>query len=492
VDKNVGTGKSISVTGISLSGADAGDYTPNTTASTTADITARPLTVLAAGQNKVYDAATAATVTLSDNRVMGDALSLAHTSASFANKHVGNGKSVSVSGISVTGTDAGNYTWNTTATTTANITPLALVVSATGINKVYNATTAATVTLSATPIAGDAVTLNSTSASFANKNVGVGKTVTVNGITTGGADGGNYTPNSTASTNANVTQAPLTVTATGVNKVYDGTSAATVTLNVPAIAGDVVTGSYASASFTDKNVGVGKPVSVNGIAISGGDAPNYQLQNTSAGTTANITKLSLLVSATAANKVWDGNTTATVTLSSAAPIGGDVVTPISYSSANFDNANVGSGKTVTVLGVSFGGPGAGNYAPTPVPVTTTANIGAWTFAGFFAPVDMNAGGMVWNTVKGGSTVPLKFQIFAGSTERIDIGAVKSFNTTSISCGTPGTEDAVEFTTTGGTELRYSGGNFIQNWQTPKTPGACLRTTMTALDGSKLEAYFKLK
>jgi hypothetical protein len=491
-DKNVGTGKSVSVAGISLSGPDGGDYTPNTTASTTADITARSLTVLAAGQNKVYDATTAATVTLSDNRVMGDVLSLAYGSASFATKHVGNGKNVSVSGISVTGADAGNYTWNATATTTGNITPLALLVSATGINKVYNATTAATATLSATPIAGDAVTLNYTSASFANKNVGLGKTVSVSGITTGGADGGNYTPNSTTSTTANIIQAPLTVTATGINKVYDGTAAATVTLNVPAIVGDLVTGSYASASFNDKNVGVGKPVSVSGMGIGGTDAPNYQLQNTTASTTANITKLNLLVTAAAASKVWDGNTTATVTLSSAAPLSGDVVAPLSYTSANFDNPNVGSGKTVTVLGVSFGGASAGNYAPIPAPVTTTGSIGAWTFAGFFAPVDMNAGGMIWNTVKGGSTVPLKFQIFAGSTERTDVPAVKSFNTTSISCGTPGTEDAVEFTTTGGTELRYSGGNFIQNWQTPKTPGACLRTTMTSQDGSKLEAYFKLK
>src|SRR5207245_1192012 len=90
----------------------AGNYTFNTTASTTADITARPLTVSAAGANKLYDGTTTATVTLSDNRVAGDVFTDSYTAASFANKTVGTGKPVSVSGISISGTDAGNYTFN--------------------------------------------------------------------------------------------------------------------------------------------------------------------------------------------------------------------------------------------------------------------------------------------------------------------------------------------------------------------------------------------
>jgi hypothetical protein len=50
--------------------------------------------------------------------------------ASFADKNVGNGKAVSVSGISVGGGDASNYSFNATANTTANITAKALTVSA--------------------------------------------------------------------------------------------------------------------------------------------------------------------------------------------------------------------------------------------------------------------------------------------------------------------------------------------------------------------------
>ena len=66
-------------------------------------------------------------------------------------KNVGTGKTVTVSGISISGTDAGNYTFNTTATTTANITARGLTVSATGVNKVYDGNTTATVTLSRRP-----------------------------------------------------------------------------------------------------------------------------------------------------------------------------------------------------------------------------------------------------------------------------------------------------------------------------------------------------
>lgn len=53
---------------------------------------------------------------------------------------------------------------------------------------------------------------------------------------------------------------------------------------------------------------------------------------------------------------------------------------------------------------------AGNSADSPSIGYTVANL---TLSGFFQPVDM---GGVLNTVKGGSTVPMKFEVFAGSTE----------------------------------------------------------------------------
>jgi hypothetical protein len=51
----------------------------------------------------------------------------------------------------------------------------------------------------------------------------------------------------------------LSVSATGVNKVYDATTSATVSLADNRLAGDSLSTSYTSASFANKNVGTPKP-----------------------------------------------------------------------------------------------------------------------------------------------------------------------------------------------------------------------------------------
>src|SRR5207237_277559 len=177
--------------------------------------------------------------------VAGDFCTDRYTSAAFADKNVGTAKTVSVSGISISGADAANYTANTTASTTANITARALTVGATGQNKVYDGTATATVTLSDDRVSGDLLTDSYTTA----------KTVTVTGISISGADAANYTANTTASTTANITARVLAIAATGVNKVYDGSASATVTLNDDRVSGDVFTDSYTTATFANKNVG---------------------------------------------------------------------------------------------------------------------------------------------------------------------------------------------------------------------------------------------
>jgi hypothetical protein len=199
-DKNVGTGKTVSVSGISVAGAAALNYTVNPTATSTADILVRTLTVTAVGVNKVYDGTTTATVTLMDDRIDGDDLTVSYTTASFADKDVQNGKLVSVSGIAVSGTDAGNYTANTEASTVADITGATLtVVGITAQNKVYDGTTVATLNLDAAEVVGvvdgDDVTVVVSVAvgAFADAEVGTGKLVTVSGFTLIGADAGKYT-----------------------------------------------------------------------------------------------------------------------------------------------------------------------------------------------------------------------------------------------------------------------------------------------------------
>jgi hypothetical protein len=291
-DALVAIGKTVTGTGFALGGTDAGNYTlASTTLTATANITPAPLTVTITANSKTYDGT--ATAVIATSSLIGvinpDVVTVSGGTATFSDKNVANGKTVTASGFVLGGANAGNYAIiPNSATTTANITARSLTVLATGINKTYDGNATATVTLSDDRVSGDTLTTGYASASFNNKSVGTGKPVAVTGITLTGPDAGNYTFNTTASTTASITTRLLTVSATGVNKVYDGTTTATVTLLDNRVPGDTLTASYTFASFIDPNVGTGKPVNVAGISISGVDAGNYTF-NVSAITMADIT-----------------------------------------------------------------------------------------------------------------------------------------------------------------------------------------------------------
>ncbi len=133
---------------------------------------------------------------------------------------------------------------------------------------------------------------------------------------------------------------------------------------------------------------------------------------------------------------------------------------------------------------------AGNPGSASITYTVSSVATGWTLSGFYAPVDM---ANVWNVLKGGSTVPLKFEVFAGLTELIDTSIVAPLRATEVSC-TAGQADDVELVATGGTVLRYdtTEGQFIYNWQSPKKPGYCYVVTVTTTDGSTLSANFRLR
>ncbi|WP_460817111.1 PxKF domain-containing protein [Nocardioides korecus] len=130
---------------------------------------------------------------------------------------------------------------------------------------------------------------------------------------------------------------------------------------------------------------------------------------------------------------------------------------------------------------------AGNTAT----ATSTYTVKPWTTSGFYAPVNM---GGVLNTVKGGSTVPTKFKVAAGSTPVTDPVKAGSITTAVVSCNATAPTDPVEVTNTAATSLRYdaTSGQFIYNWQTPKTAGTCYKLTLTTPDGTPTSALFQLK
>jgi hypothetical protein len=120
----------------------------------------------------------------------------------------------------------------------------------------------------------------------------------------------------------------------------------------------------------------------------------------------------------------------------------------------------------------------------------------YRFDGFYKPVDNLP---VVNTVKNGSTVPVKWNLFTYSNAKItDVAVVMTGypEIQPVSCGDFASlpQDPINTTATGGTVLRYdfSSMQFVYNWQTPKQPNTCWRLDIMFNDGTVQSANFKLK
>ncbi|HEX7687058.1 MAG TPA: YDG domain-containing protein [Burkholderiaceae bacterium] len=374
VDKNAGSNKSVTVTGYTLAGTDAGNYNVIQPTGLTATIAKADLAVSGVtASNKTYDTTTSATLigTASVTALGSDVVSVSGTGiGTFADKNAGSNKAVTVAGYTLTGTDAGNYNVIQPAGLTATISKADLAVSGvTASNKTYDATTAATLsgTASVTALGSDMVSVTGTGiGTFADKNAGSNKSVTVTGYTLAGTDAANYNVIQPTGLTATIAKADLAVSGiTASNKTYDATTNATLagTASVTALGSDVVSVSGTGiGTFADKNAGSNKSVTVTGYTLAGTDAGNYTIEQPT-GLTASIAQAPLVVSGiTAADKVFDGSTAAVVSTANAELQGlqaGDQVT-LSATGA-FTDAAIGAGKTVT-LSSSYGGADVGNYA----------------------------------------------------------------------------------------------------------------------------------
>ncbi|HEX6734979.1 MAG TPA: YDG domain-containing protein, partial [Azonexus sp.] len=283
--------------------------------------------------------------------VAGDDLTVHSFAGIFTDKNAGTGKTVLLlNGYS--GMDLGNYTVADQATTTASITPKTLTVSGLSANnKVYDGTTAATLSTAGAVfsglVAGDDIVA---SGSFADKNAGSGKTVT---LAFGGADAGNYAVGGQTTATAGIS--PKTVTLSGItasDKVYDGTLNASVNTGAAAlsgiVAGDDLSFTAFGGSFADKNAGTGKTVNLlNGY--SGLDLGNYAIVD-QATTSASITPRPLTVALTGTvSKPADGTTAATLATANYAlanVVAGESVY-VHQTAGSYDDPTLGAGKTVS-------------------------------------------------------------------------------------------------------------------------------------------------
>jgi autotransporter-associated beta strand protein len=271
-------------------------------------VTAKSLTAGLTGTvSKTYDGTVAATLAAGNYSlpgvISGDTVTLNNpASGTYDTGNVGVGKTVSVTGLAISGSSATNYTLSSTSASAAIGTITAKLLNYTGIsatNTVYNATntasfygTAATLTAEApgtgsttdgAPYTSDTVsfTTGTLTGTFASRNAGTNIAVTVTGgLSLTGAQSGNYSVGSPTTTlTVNITPKPLTVTGLSVpaSKVYDGTTATATPSGTPTLLTAEAAGSGTGA---DGAPYIGDTVPINGSATGSYNDPNVASANT--------------------------------------------------------------------------------------------------------------------------------------------------------------------------------------------------------------------
>ncbi|WP_140987062.1 beta strand repeat-containing protein [Asticcacaulis tiandongensis] len=404
-DKNVNTGIGVTLSGLGLSGAQAGNYTiaSSVTDALIGQITPAALTVSGVVvNNKVYDRLRTATFSSygtlsgllgSDDVILDPG---AVTGQFNSNANVANNKGVTVSGYSISGSDMGNYTFTQPTGVTANITPKTLTVAS--VQKTYNgnrANNGATYRLAGV-ISSDTVTMSATNnaSAFGDKNVAGqwnglsvdnGISINLTGVTLSGAQSGNYTIASTVTNEAIGIITPKNLTAAIINnptKTYDRTNTATLTSANFTLSG-FITGEGASViqttgTYNSVNAGsrtVTATLAPGDFTANGGTLlSNYNLPTTATGA-GTINKATVTISGlTANNKIYD--TTTSATLSGTATlngiVSGDTITlNASGATAVFASPDAGTGITVTATGFALSD--STNYLLTQ-PTGLSANI----------------------------------------------------------------------------------------------------------------------
>ncbi|MEQ4604946.1 MAG: YDG domain-containing protein, partial [Pseudomonas amygdali] len=335
----------------------------NTAAGT---ITAKTIAANATVGNKVYDATTAAIGRVDGltGVVVGDAVGIDASNGvlAFADRNAGNGKAITATGYTLSGTDAGNYTLATFANGVANIARASLVLTAGTDARTYDGTTGSTGIVTAAGLVGTDRLLSATQA-FDSRNAGDrGLQVVANSWTIeDGNAGGNYAVTLAAPTAGSIAAKALTLAAVADTKVYDGTTASAGAVQALGLVnGDTVN---VSQVFDSRNAGNRVLQVANGYVVADGNGgANYVVSLGDAAVGA-ITAKTVAVDATVNDKVYDGTTTATGTVSGLTGlVQGDAVdVNIGNGVLAFFDKNAGNGKAVLVSGYTLNGTDAGNY-----------------------------------------------------------------------------------------------------------------------------------
>jgi trimeric autotransporter adhesin len=325
----------------------------------------RPVVVTLGSSTKEYDgkiSTSGATFTSATNSFTPNMSLVLGTATYTGTRGTDVGTYAATGGAGLYSTQQG-YSFSYATSGNQVITKKTLTASVTAPNKVYDSTTTANAVVNLNGLAtGETLNIANT-ATFNTADVTTANTVTINSLTLSDGTGkiSNYStvaPGQTVS--ANITPKELTATTTANNKVYDGTTAATANIVISGTIGGQTLGNSITANFNTPDVATANTVTVNTTLTDGtGKASNYSLAPQTA--SANITPKSITGVATANNKVYDGNTTATVQLTLNGLVGSETLNNTAVASFNSKDVATASSVTVDSLALSDGSGKASNY-----------------------------------------------------------------------------------------------------------------------------------
>ena len=246
--------------------------------------------------------------------------------------------------------------------------------------------------LSDNRVGGDQLAI-ARSASFADKNAGMAKAVTVGGLALSGRDAGNYVIAApTLAASAAITPKALAASVNGVaTKVYDGNNRALLAAGQVGLSGFVagegasvgaLNATYDSANVLQAaTVQAALPQAVVSAAA-GTQLANYLLPASVRGAGAITPKALTVVGMRANAKVYDGNTTATLASIGSLDglLNGDSLQLSAPTAVRFDTRNAASGKTVTASGYGIANGAAGLASNYTVANSASATDGSITQA----------------------------------------------------------------------------------------------------------------
>jgi hypothetical protein len=253
---------------------DASDYSV-TVNSALGTINPALLTVTAVAVTKTYDGTSAAdgTPLITAGQLFGTDSGV--FTESFGTVHAGTGLTLTPTGTITDGNGGADYTVTYVPVTTGVIDPRPVIVTGT---RVYDGgTDASSSILTITNVlSGDTVDVAGGTGVVASRNVGNETLTSFGTLTLGGASAGDYTVVG-GSGAVTITPEPITVTAVGGSKVYDGTTAGPGT---PIVTAGTVFGPD-SGEFTESygspNAGSGIVLTPTGTVADGNGGGNYTI-----------------------------------------------------------------------------------------------------------------------------------------------------------------------------------------------------------------------